>query len=97
MKGDTAIYINNFYNYINIYLNAVTGLQAYPLPVYQYVKLHSKLQENFVPNFSHPYYDWNEQTYTSLGHSLLVSLKNYTCIKSPMAPQYYKVVTTHAH
>ena len=35
--------------------------------------------------------------YTSLGHSLLLAMNNDTCVKSSMAPQAYKFVSTHAH
>ena len=35
--------------------------------------------------------------YTSPRHSLLVEMMNETCVKSSMAPQAYKFVSTHAH
>ena len=42
-------------------------------------------------------YYWNVHIYTSLGHSLLVEINNYTCVKYSMAPQDYKVIITRAH
>ena len=44
-----------------------------------------------------PSYSWNIYIYTSLEHSLLVTMTNDTCIKSSMSNQAYKVVGTHAH
>ena len=32
LKGDTGVYINIFYNYIKMYLNAVTIIQEDPIP-----------------------------------------------------------------
>ena len=40
---------------------------------------------------------WNQQVYDSLGHSLLVEMTKDTCVKSSMAPQACKIVSTHAH
>ena len=51
----------------------------------------------FVPDKNHISYSWNQQVYDSLGHSLLVEITNDTCVKSSMAPQACKVVSTHAH
>ena len=78
-------------------LNAVTILLEYFLPVYQYIKVHSEFEEYFVPDHSRPSCYWSEQTYTYLGHMLLVELTNDTSVKSSMAPQAYKVVNTHAN
>ena len=36
-------------------------------------------------------------TFTSLWHSLVVSMTNDTCVKSSIAPQVYKVFSAHAH
>ena len=62
------------------------------LPGYQYIKIHSEFEEYFIPDR-----DQNVQIYTSLGHSLLVEMNNENCVKYSMAPQSYKVVSTHAH
>ena len=56
-----------------------------------------EFKECFVPDRNHISYSWNLQVYTSLGHSLLVAMTNDTSVKSSMAPQAYKVVSTHAH
>ena len=97
IKGDTALDIKKFYNHINIFLNVVTKVQEYLLPVYKKIKRHYKFHEHFLPDCYHPSYYRNVQMYTSLGHSLLMAFTNDTCIKSSMAPQAYKVVTTHTH
>ena len=34
LKGDTALDIKNFYNYVNMYLNVVNGLREQLLPDY---------------------------------------------------------------
>ena len=39
----------------------------------------------------------NVHIYTSLVHSLLVSMTNYICVKCSMKPQSYKIVSTHSH
>ena len=97
IKGDTDLDLKNFYNHINMCLNAVTILQEYLLPSYQYIKRHSDFAEYFIPDFDHPSYSWNVQIYTYLGHSLLVEMTNDTYVKPSMTPQEYKVVSTHAH
>ena len=89
--------IKIFYNHINMCLNAVTRLREDLLPDDQSIKRDSEFEEYFVPDLDHPYYSWNFQIYTSLGHSLLVAMTNYTCVKSSMAPQTYKVFSTHDH
>ena len=97
LKGDTALDLKNFYNHIKMSLNAVTRLREDLLPDYQSIKRHSEFEEYFVPDRDHPSYSWNVHIYTSLGHSLLVAMTNDTYVKSSMAPQDYKVVSTHAH
>ena len=77
--------------------NAVTRLQEDLLPGCQSMKIHSDFEECFNPDRDHPSYSCNVQVYTSLGHSLLVTMANDTCVKSSMAPQSYKVVSTHDH
>ena len=42
LKGDTAMHLNNFYNHINICINAVTRLVEYLFPIYQYIKRYSE-------------------------------------------------------
>ena len=44
LKAETALDLNNFYNLINICLNAVTRLIEYFLPSYQSIKIHSNLE-----------------------------------------------------
>ena len=41
LKVDTDMYLKNFYNHINICLNAVTILQEDLLPAYRSIKMHS--------------------------------------------------------
>ena len=41
LKGDTDMYLNNFYNHINISLNVVTIILEDLLPDYQSIKRHS--------------------------------------------------------
>ena len=76
-------------------LNAVTRLREDLLPGYQPIKRNSEFAEYFIPDCDHPSYSWNVQIYTSLGNSLLLDMTNDTCVKSSMAPQAYKVVSTH--
>ena len=45
LKGDTALYLNNFYNHINICLNAVTRLREDLLPGYHSIRRHSEFVE----------------------------------------------------
>ena len=97
LKGCNAPGLNNFYNHINMCLNAVTRLREDLLPDYQYIKIHSEFEEYFIPDSDHPSYSWNIHIYTSLGHSLLVAMTNDTYVKSSMAPQAYKVFSNHAH
>ena len=97
LKGDTALDLKNFFNHIKMCLNAVTRIREDLLTDYQPIKRHSKFEEYFVPDHDHPSYSWNVQIYTSLGHSLLVTIANDTCVKSSVANQAYKVVRTHAH
>ena len=78
-------------------LNTVTRLQEDLLTGYQYTKSNYEFAEYFIPDRYHPSYYWNVQIYTSLGHSLLAEMTHDTCVKSSMAPQAYKVVSTHAH
>ena len=97
LKGDTALDHKNSYNYINMYLNAVTKLRKDLIPGYQSIKRHSQFGEFFIPYPNHLSYSRNVQIYTFLGHSLLVVITNEICVKSSMAPQAYKVVITHVH
>ena len=78
-------------------LNAVNRLKLDILPDYLYIKRNSEFKGFFVPDLDHPSYSWNRQVYDSLGHSLLVEMTNDTCVKSSMAPQSYKIVSTHTH
>ena len=79
------------------YLNAITRLWEILLLAYQFIKIHSEFEEYFFTDLSQPSYYWNEQTCTSLGHSLLVSLTNDTSVKSSMEPQAYNIVNIHDH
>ena len=87
LKGDTALYLKNFYNHVKMSLNAVTRLNVDLLPDYLSIKINSEFKECFVLDRNHISYSWNIQVYTSLGHSLLVAMTNDTCVKSSMAPQ----------
>ena len=78
-------------------LTAVTRLREDLLPTYQSIKIHSEFEEYLFPYRDHPSYYWNDQTYNSLEHSLLVEMTNNTCVKYSMEPQSYKVVNTPAH
>ena len=79
LKGDTDLYLKNFYNNINMSLNTVTRLRKYLLHYYRSIKRHSRFEEYFIPDRDHPSYSWNVQIYTSLGHSLLVIATNSEC------------------
>ena len=76
-----------------MYLNAVIKLREYILTSYQGIKQHTILCEHFDPDHSHTPYNWNNHTFASHGHSLLLALKNDTWIRSYMSPQAYKVTT----
>ena len=97
LKVETALYLKNFYNHVKMSLNAVTRLKVDLLTDYLSINKNSEFKKCFVPDLDHPSYSWNQQVYDSLGHSFLVAMTNDTCIKSPMAPQAYKIVSTHAH
>ena len=45
LKGYTALYLKNFFNRINMSLNAVTRLREYLLPYYQSIKRYSEIEE----------------------------------------------------
>ena len=77
-------------------LNLVDRLRKYFLTGYQYIKRHSEFEEYFIPNSDHLSYSWNFQIYTSLIRSFLLAMTNDTFVKSSMAPQSYKDVSTHA-
>ena len=89
--------LKNFYNHISIWFGVVTRLQEDLFPSYQSIKRKYEFSEYFILDSDHPYYYWNVQIYTSLGHSLLEAINNYNCLKSSMSPQAYKVVSTYAH
>ena len=78
-------------------LNVVTRIREELLPGYQSISRNSEFSEYFIPYRDHPYYYWNVQIYTSLGHSLLVSTNNENCVKSSIATQACKVVRTYTH
>ena len=44
LKVDTAMYLKNFFNHINMSLNAVTRLREDLLPDYQYIKRISEFR-----------------------------------------------------
>ena len=87
LKGDTALYLKNFYNHIKMSLNAVTRLKVDLLPDCLSIKRNSEFKKCFVPDRNHISYSWNLQVFNSLGHSLLVAITNDTCVKSSMASQ----------
>ena len=68
LKGETDLDLKNFYNHIKMFLNIVNRLQRYLLTYYQSIKRHSEFEEYSFPDRDHPYYYWNVQTCTSLGH-----------------------------
>ena len=78
-------------------INAVTRPQEGLLFAYQSIEIHSEFEEYSIPDCDNHSYYWNVQLYTSLGHSLLVAMNNYTRVKSSMALQAYMVIRTHAH
>ena len=62
IKGENALYLNNFCNHNKLCLNEVTILQENLLPYYHYITRHSDFQEYFLPYIYHPSYYWNAQT-----------------------------------
>ena len=44
IKGDTTLYLKNFYNHIKMCINAVTRLQEYLFPGYQSIKGNSEFE-----------------------------------------------------
>ena len=76
--------LKNFYNHINMCLNAVARLQEDLLTGYQYIKKHSEFAEYFIPDRDHSSYSWNVQIYTYIEHSLLVGMANDTYVKPSM-------------
>ena len=97
LKGYTALDLKNCFNHIKTCLNAVNRLREDLLPDYQSIKRHSDFKGYFVPDRDDPSYSWNVHVYTYLGNSLLLEMTNDTCVKYSMAPQSYKVFSTHAH
>ena len=55
----TALDSKNFFNHINICLNAVIILREDLLPDYHYIKRQSEYEEYFIPDLDHPSYYWN--------------------------------------
>ena len=68
LKGDTVMYLKNFFNQIKICLNEVTRLREDLLPAYHFIKKPSEFEEYFFPDRDHHFYSWNIQIYNSLGH-----------------------------
>ena len=97
LKGNNELDLRNLYNHINMCLNAVNRILEDLLPDYHYIKRHSDFEEEFILDRDHLSYSCNAHTYTSLGHSILVSTANYAYAKYSMTPQAYKVINTHAH
>ena len=91
------MYLKNIYNHIKMCLNVVTLLLRDLFFGYQSIKRNSEFAKYFILDSDNPSYYWNLQIYTSLGHSLIVAMTNGSCVKFSMAPQAYKVVSTHAH
>ena len=54
LRGDTSLDLNNFYNHINMCLNALTRIQEDLLPDYQSIKRRSELEEYFIPDSDNP-------------------------------------------
>ena len=59
LKGDTAIYLKNFFNHIKMCLNAVTRLREDLLHYYKSIKRHSEFAEYFISDRDNPSYPWN--------------------------------------
>ena len=97
LKGDNDMNLKNFYNQIDMCLNAVTRLQEDLLPDYHSTKGRSEFEEYFVQYRDHPSNYWNAQAYTSLWHSLLAAFTNDTCIKYSISTQDYNIVNAHSH
>ena len=53
LKGDTALYLKNFYNHIKMSLNAVTRLKKDLIPDYLSIIKNSEFKECFVPYCNH--------------------------------------------
>ena len=87
LKGDTDLDLKNFYNHINMCLNAVIRLIEYLLTDYHSIQRHSDFEEYFIPDCDQPSYSWNVHIYTSLGDSLVVAMTNDTSVKYSMAHQ----------
>ena len=75
LKGYTDMYLKNFYNHISICFNLVTRLINDLIPACWKIKRHFYFHKHFVPELYNPSYSCNDQTYNSLGHSILVNLK----------------------
>ena len=97
LKGDTILYLKNFYNNIKMCLNVVTKLREYLLPDYQPIKRNSEFEEYFIPDRDHSSYSWNIQINTSLGYSLLGAMTNDNRVKSSMETHACKVFSTYDH
>ena len=83
LKGDTALDLKNFYNHINMSLDAVTRLREKLLPDFLSINKNDYFKEYIVPDPNHSSYTWNLQVYKFLGQSLLVAMTNDTCVNLP--------------
>ena len=61
IKGDTTLYLKNFYNHIKMCLNAVTRLRKDLLTGCQSINSHSEFAEYFILDCDQPSYSWNVQ------------------------------------
>ena len=87
LKRENYLELNNFYNYIKMYINKVARIQKDILPAYYYINKHSECEEYSIRYCGHLSYSWNTQTYTSLGQSILFTLYSNTCVKFSRSPQ----------
>ena len=55
-KGDTVLYLNNFYKNIKKCLNVVNRIREDLRPAYQSIKIHTQFEELFIPDRDHPSY-----------------------------------------
>ena len=68
LKGDTAMDLKNFYNYVKMSLNAVTRLREELLPAYLSINKNSDFKEYIFPDPNHSSYSCNCKVYDFLGH-----------------------------
>ena len=66
----------------NLPLNNATSIRTVLLLSYQGITIDTTLLEKYPLDCAHPSWTCDQNTFTSIGKSLLLALTNYTCVNS---------------